>query len=132
ATFFRNKDYNNLITISQSQASGYSSVLTNALTFVRKGWEFMIGGTPIKNTDFSWKTGINFSNVHTWVKEAAPGKDGYYGTYTKEGERTDGIYITQSQTPKGVPIYNSNGYEAYDSYAHFYGYNDPDWIYGWQ
>src|SRR5699024_7072960 len=56
ATFFRNKDYNNLITISQSQASGYSSVLTNALTFVRKGWEFMIGGTPIKNTDFSWKT----------------------------------------------------------------------------
>lgn len=132
ATYFSNKDYNNLTTISQSQASGYSSVLTNALTFMRKGWEFVIGGTPVKNADFSWNTGINFSNVHTWLSKAAPGKDGYNGTYTKEGQRTDGIYITQSQTPDGTAIYNSNGYEAYDPYAHFFGYSDPDWIYGWQ
>jgi TonB-linked SusC/RagA family outer membrane protein len=132
ATFFRNKDYNNLTTIPQSQASGYSSVLTNALAYIRKGWEFVLSGTPVENDNFKWQTGINFSNVHTWLKEAAPGQNGYYGTYIKEGQRTDGIYITQSETPKGIPIYNPNGYEAYDSYAHFFGYSNPDWIYGWQ
>lgn len=132
ATFFRNKEYNNLVTIPQSQASGYAFLLTNARTFIRKGWEFMINGTPVKNSNFQWETGINFSNNHRWLKEAAPGEEGYYNTYVKEGSRIDGIYITQSQTPDGKAIYNSNGYEAYDPYAHFYGYRDPDWIYGWQ
>lgn len=132
ATFFRNKDFNNLITVPQSQASGYTSVLTNALTFVRRGWEFVINGTPVKNNNFSWNTGFNFSNVHTWLKKAAPGQDGYYETYIKEGQRIDGAYIDNSVTPKGVPIYYSNGFESYDPYNHLYGYTDPAWIYGWQ
>lgn len=132
ATFFRNKEYNNLTTIPQSQASGYSSVLTNARTFIRKGWEFVVSGTPVKGNEFSWQTGFNFSNNHRWLQKAAPNEDGYYDTYIKEGARTDGVYITQSETPDGKAIYNSNGYEAYDPYAHFLGHSDPDWIYGWQ
>lgn len=132
ATFFRNKDYNNLTTVPQSQASGYTSVLTNALAFSRKGWEFMVNVLPIKNADFTWSTGINFSNVHTWLEEAAPGQGGYYETYIKEGQRIDGVYISNSQTPKGVPIYYSNGYESYDPFDHIHGYSDPNWIFGWQ
>lgn len=132
ATYYRNKDYNNLITVPQSQAKGYSALLTNALTFVRKGWELVVDATPVRDGIFKWKTIFNFSNNHRWLAKAEPGKDGYYNTYTKEGERTDGIYITNSVTPDGQPIYNTNGYEAYDPYGHFYGWSDPDWIYGWQ
>jgi TonB-linked SusC/RagA family outer membrane protein len=132
ATFFRNKDYNNLTTVPQSQASGYSSVLTNAISFIRKGWEYMFSATPVEGENFKWNTSINFSNVHTWLQKAAPGQHGYYETYIKQGQRIDGAYITQARTPKGVPIDYSNGYEATAPYASLLGYTDPVGIYGWQ
>ncbi len=131
ATYYKNKDYNNLTTVSQSSASGYSAVLTNALTFVRKGWELVLNGRPVDNRNFKWKTGINLSSVHRWLKTAAPGHDGYYNTYIKEGERTDGIYINNAVTPDGTPIFQANGFGAFAPYAHLLGYSDPDLIYGW-
>jgi TonB-linked SusC/RagA family outer membrane protein len=140
ATWFRNREYNNFVNVPQSQASGYTSVLTNANVFIRKGWEFVISGTPVKSRYFTWTTGINFSNNHLWLKQATQSTDGYI-TYSdkysgshlvKQGERTDRIFTWDSRTPDGKAIYNSNGMQAYDPYAQFFGNGAPDWIYGWQ
>ena len=132
ATYFRNKDYNNFINVPLSGASGYNNILKNANVYVRKGWEFMVSGSPVKNRDFSWTTGINFSSVHRWLKDATDNADGYDDKNIKEGSRTDKIFITQSRTPNGQAIYNANGYQATDPYAQFFGYSDANWIYGWQ
>jgi TonB-linked SusC/RagA family outer membrane protein len=131
ATWFRNIDDNNFVNVAQSQASGYTSVLKNANVYIRKGWEFVISGTPVKGRDFTWETGFNFSNNHRWLKEATDDPDGYLGTI-KEGDRTDKIFIWDSRTPDGQAIYNTNGMQAYDPYAQYFGESDPDWIYGWQ
>jgi len=140
ATWFRNRESNNFVKVPQSQASGYTSVLTNANVFVRKGWEFVISGTPVKERYFKWETGINFSNNHLWLQKSTQTTDGYI-TYSdqysgshpvREGQRTDKIYISNARTPDGRAIYNSNGMEATLPYAQPYGYGAPDWIYGWQ
>jgi TonB-linked SusC/RagA family outer membrane protein len=131
ATFFRNKDYNNFVNVPQSQSSGITSILKNANVYIRKGWEFVISGVPVKTKAFKWETGFNFSSVHRWLKEATDNPDGYIGNI-KEGDRTDRIYIWESRAPDGQAIYNTNGMQAYDPYAQFYGHDDPDWIYGWQ
>lgn len=140
ATWFRNREYNNFVNVPQSQASGYTSVLTNANVFIRKGWEFVISGSPVKTRDFRWETGINFSNNHLWLKEATQSPDGYI-TYTdkyssshlvKVGQRTDRIFTWDSRTPDGRAIYYSNGMQGYEPYAQPFGYGAPDWIYGWQ
>ncbi len=131
ATYFRNKDYNNFINVTQSQASGNTSVLKNANVYLRKGWEFMVSSTPVRNKDFSWETNINFSSVHRWLKEATDNPDGYIGQI-KEGQRTDRIFITESRAPDGQAIYNSNGMQAFEPYGQFFGHSDADWIYGWQ
>lgn len=141
ATWFRNKEYNNYASVPQSEASGYTSLLTNANVFVRRGWEIMVSGTPVKNRHFTWETGINFSNNHLWLKEATLNRDGYVTNYTdryssahivKEGQRTDMIYISQARTPDGAAIYNSNGFQATSPYGQAFGKGAPDWIYGWQ
>lgn len=141
ATWFRNKEYNNFASVPQSEASGYTSLLTNANVFVRRGWEIVVSGTPVKNRDFSWETGINFSNNHLWLKEATLNREGYVSNYVdryssahpvKEGQRTDMIYISQARTPDGTAIYNSNGFQATSAYAQAFGHGAPDWIYGWQ
>jgi TonB-linked SusC/RagA family outer membrane protein len=131
ATFFRNKEYNNFVYVPQSQASGITSMLKNANVYVRKGWEFMISSQPVKTRDFRWETGFNFSSVHRWLKDATEDPDGYIGNI-KEGSREDKIFIWESRAPDGQAIYNTNGMQAYEPYAQFFGHDDPDWIYGWQ
>jgi len=131
ATYFQNKEFNNIANVAQSQASGITSVLENANVYTRRGWEFVISGSPIRTKDFKWETGINFANNHVWLKTATFGTDGYLGSI-KQGQRIDKVFIDNSQTPNGTPIYSSNGFEAYDPYYHSMGNSDPAWIYGWQ
>jgi TonB-linked SusC/RagA family outer membrane protein len=130
-TYFTNRDYNNFINVTQSQASGNTSVLKNANVFQRRGWEFMLSGYPVRGKDFKWETTFNFSKVHRWLKDATDNPDGYIGQI-KEGQRMDRIYITDSRTPDGQAIYNSNGMQAYTPFGQYFGDRDPDWIYGWQ
>jgi TonB-linked SusC/RagA family outer membrane protein len=131
ATYFRNKDYNNFAPILPSQASGYTNILTNADVYLRKGWEFMISGSPVKNKNFRWEASINFSSVHRWLEDATVNQDGYINQ-VKEGQRMDRIYITDSRTPDGQAIYNANGMQAYTPYGQYFGNRDADWIYGVQ
>lgn len=132
AAFFRNKEYNGFTTVPQSQASGYNGVVQNADIYVRKGWEFVVGGTPVIGRHFKWETTFNFSNSHVWLKEATtPGADGFVRNI-KEGDRTDRIFTTYAQTADGRPIFNTNGSLAFDADPHFFGYGDSKWIYGWQ
>lgn len=130
-TYFTNRDYNNFINVTQSQASGNTSVLKNANVFQRRGWEFMLSGYPVRGKNFKWETSFNFSKVHRWLKDATDNPDGYIGQI-KEGQRMDRIYITDSRTPDGQAIYNSNGMQAYTPFGQYFGDRDPDWIYGWQ
>lgn len=137
ATYFRNVNSNNYVRVPQSQASGYTSVLQNADVYVKKGWEFVISGIPVKNADFKWETTLNFSNTHEWLQKATLSDDGYIGTYLKEGARTDRLFIGDYLTPDGQAIYGSDGYPASATleggvYGYALGFSDPDWIYGFQ
>ncbi|MBZ4188691.1 SusC/RagA family TonB-linked outer membrane protein [Niabella beijingensis] len=131
ATFFRNKEYNGFTTVRQSLASGYSGLFQNADVYVRKGWEFVVSGSPVQNAAFRWETTLNFSNSHLWLKDATLNPEGFVGNI-KEGDRTDRVFITNSQTPDGQAIYKSNGFESFDANPHFFGNSDAKWIYGWQ
>lgn len=139
ATYFRNVNSNNYVQVPQSQASGYTSVLQNADIYLKKGWEFVLSGIPVKTADFKWETTLNFSNNHEWLKKATLSGNGYIGTYLKEGSRTDQIITGDYLTPDGQAIYGSDGYPASTSgtldagiYGYKLGYADPDWIYGFQ
>ncbi|HEY0175012.1 MAG TPA: hypothetical protein VGC08_01460, partial [Pedobacter sp.] len=140
-TYFRNTLYNNFADVALSEASGYKTLLANANVYLRKGWEFMISGTPFKTDDFQWETGFNFSNNHEYLQKADNSMDGYIqdpnnaNAQLKVGERMDKILLNNSLTPDGRVIYGTNGMPAESSspvYNQYVGNSDPAWIYGWQ
>ncbi len=57
--YYSNQTTNDIVSAAASQSSGYTSSVLNIGELENKGIEFLIGGTPIKNDDFSWNTSFN-------------------------------------------------------------------------
>lgn len=62
ATYYRNRENNQLINYPLPVQSGFSSVLGNLdATVQNKGYEFSASSTNVKTRDFSWRTTFNLS-----------------------------------------------------------------------
>ncbi|MFT4698441.1 MAG: TonB-linked SusC/RagA family outer membrane protein [Flavobacteriaceae bacterium] len=57
--YYSNSTTNDIVSAAASQSSGYTSSILNIGKLENKGIEFLIGGTPIKNENFSWSTSFN-------------------------------------------------------------------------
>ena len=54
-------------------SSGFSSLTQNAGKLSTKGIEFLLSGTPVKSSNFSWDASLNFTSFKSVVEELAPG-----------------------------------------------------------
>ena len=129
ATYYRIRDYNNIVNINVSGASGYTSRRENGNEYLRKGMEFVLTGTPVRSKNFSWDVLMNFSTYHRYLKaifnnESTLGK-------LKAGDRADRIFASvYEKDPQGNIVYNSNGFPKDDPFTRYVGNDDPDWVYG--
>ncbi|RIA10784.1 TonB-linked SusC/RagA family outer membrane protein [Flavobacteriaceae bacterium MAR_2010_72] len=57
--YYSNSTTNDIVRAAASLSSGYTSSILNIGELENKGIEFLIGGTPIKNENFSWSTSFN-------------------------------------------------------------------------
>lgn len=57
--YYKNNTTNDIVYTSASIPSGYTSAILNVGELSNKGIEFLLGGMPIKNNDFSWETSFN-------------------------------------------------------------------------
>ncbi|WP_286650216.1 SusC/RagA family TonB-linked outer membrane protein [Sphingobacterium hotanense] len=82
-TYFIAENKNQILSVQMPWSSGYSSKLINAGRLQSKGWEFVLGGTPIKRDNgLTWDVNVNFTNTRTRILELAPGID--YIAYWEE------------------------------------------------
>ena len=129
AAVYKIRDYNNIISVPISQASGYNYLLENGSEYSRKGIELSLTATPVKSNAFSWDVVANWSTYRRFLESVYDGS-GYLGNI-KVGERTDQIFTTPYQTtPGGKLILRSNGFPQEDAYARHIGNSNPDWIFG--
>lgn len=130
-TYYQAKDYNNLVSISVSDASGYNSVLVNGNKFKRKGWEFIINAAPIQSSNLQWNLTFNISRYRRYLTDIYKDKKTLGQLHV--GDRMDAIYASvYAESPKGKIIYKSNGFPKSDPFQRFIGYSNPDWIFGIQ
>lgn len=125
--YYRNIEGPGIVNVEVSPSSGVSSIQKNAYTYVRKGWEVTVDGTPIKTEDFSWSVMANWSMNHRWLDEidGVLDRDGM----TKVGDRADGYFITDFQRDeKGDILVGSNGRPAYNPYQTKIGYHDNNFV----
>ena len=129
-TYFYTLDFNNLVHVSVSDASGYSSRLVNANEYEKKGMEVVLRGTPIKKGVLQWDMMMNLGQIRSYIKTID------YGDrigYLEEGDRIDALWRNVWMTnDQGERIIGSNGYNLEDPYRRMIGYDDPDWSWGLQ
>jgi len=73
ATVYGSKTYNQIMPISVSAASGFTSKWINAGTMSNKGVEISLNLVPIRTKDFNWDISLNFAKNNNKVDELAPG-----------------------------------------------------------
>ncbi|WP_456865468.1 SusC/RagA family TonB-linked outer membrane protein [Galbibacter sp. BG1] len=69
ATYYSSLTKNQIISIDADIASGYASKLINAGEVKNYGFEAILGITPVRNDNFSWKATFNFAKNQSEVTD---------------------------------------------------------------
>lgn len=128
--YFNNLYYNQIISSTVSGASGVSKVLINTKEELeRRGVELSLEGTVVKNDNFSWDLGLNWSTNRRYYAALDPVYSSKKQWVTK-GSRYDWVSDSSwDRSPDGQPILQ-NGFPVRDQQETVQGYTDPDWIWG--
>lgn len=97
ANYFNRTSKDQILAVTLPSSTGFSSALINAGEVSSKGFEFSLGGTPIRTNDFTWDLNANFATNKNKIVELYPGVDnfefgsfGYVGTPAIRVERRVG------------------------------------------
>lgn len=129
--YYQKRLYDFIVTANISPASGFTGVYTNSdEERTRKGWEAALNATPVRNSDFRWDIGFNWSKFATYYTKL----DSQYSVQNREwvkvGKRADHYTINVHQTNNEGDIVFNNGVPTYKPILTQVGFADPDWIWG--
>jgi TonB-linked SusC/RagA family outer membrane protein len=123
-------DFNNIIQVPVSEASGFSSRLENGGKFRRRGVEILLSGKPIVTEDFSWNISTNWTQFRRYLEESPDGSGEFNNI--REGSRMDEIWTNVFQKSPGGQYIIQNGTRVPDPFVRNIGYDDADWTFGIQ
>ena len=93
ATYYRNREGNQLVNYPLAIQTGFSSVLGNLdATVQNKGWEFSISSTNIQSKDFTWSTTFNLSFNRNKLLSFPGLESSSYASQYAIGQPTTAIY----------------------------------------
>lgn len=115
-TYFYQENTNQILNIQSPSSTGFNAKQINAGVISSRGWELMIGGTPIKgNNGLSWDINVNITRMRTRLESLTPGMnfitlwdDNNGGAQTYVGEDIGNLYsrgYSKVTDPKS-PYYN--------------------------
>ena len=121
-TYFSSIDGPQIFNLPISGATGFNSALVNGIKVQRKGFEFSVAGTPVRNKDgFSWDISANYSTYQQYLKEIYPGVE-HLNRYLKVGDRLDKLYSSAFvRTQDGKIINDGSGRPIRNSVAQYMG-----------
>jgi len=76
-TYYKQKNKNQIIDLSVSGASGFTSTVVNAGDIQNQGVEIVLTGKPLVSKTFEWNTTINFARNKSRINELYPGINVY-------------------------------------------------------
>jgi TonB-linked SusC/RagA family outer membrane protein len=72
-TYYKEDNRNQILPVSLAGSTGFSSININAGLMSSKGWEFGLGYTVLKNSDWTWDLDLNFTTNDTYLLELTEG-----------------------------------------------------------
>ncbi len=68
-TYYVTDNRNQILGVPLAVSTGFTGVQINAGLLQSKGWEFLLGATPIKTANWNWDLNLNFTQSDTWILE---------------------------------------------------------------
>lgn len=129
-SYYDIKDKGQIQEVDLVQATGYSKYLTNGNHYKRKGYELLLGGTPIKTDDWQWDLNFTWSSHRNYLDKIYNDANTYNNL--KVGDRSDALYEQEwLKDPNGnFVVYEHNGRPIEDDYRRIVGYSSPNWEFG--
>jgi TonB-linked SusC/RagA family outer membrane protein len=145
ATVYSAKAKDQIIPLTVSGSTGFSTRVINAGLISNKGFEFAVRGTPVKTPGFRWETNLTFASNKNKVEELLAGVD-YYRLVNAPFKVEVGAKVGE---PYGVIMGTDYLYDETtgkpllygDSFGQHYDYTNgnvslgtvfPDFTGGWQ
>jgi TonB-linked SusC/RagA family outer membrane protein len=73
-TYFYEENTNQILNVQSPSSSGFNAKQINAGLISSRGWEIMIGGTPIKTqSGVTWNVDVNLTRMRTRLESLTPG-----------------------------------------------------------
>ena len=117
-------------------STDYSYQIENDVTSLKKGWEAILTGTPVRSHDFRWDVLVNFSTYREYLHDIGNGQTQIQiGNHVyKVGDRLDADYATAFvRDGSGNIVYSGGGpLSAPSNISNLrkLGYLDPDFSFG--
>ncbi len=131
-TYYNVGNRNQQLPIPLPESSGFESTFVNAGLIVSRGWEFVVGGTPVQTADWTWDISANFYQNRTIVEKLTEGfpvltmwEDNGGGSFAREGERLGNLYARGYQRVND-PSSEYHGWPVLDHQGKWIADNDPD------
>lgn len=135
-TYYNEQTRDQIMPVSLSPTTGYTSQVLNAGTVENKGWEVLLRGTPVATSGFRWESTLTWSKNDSKVVKLAPGLQAlelslgdFWGTtlYAREGEPLGQLVGSAYQRDaNGNVIVGAGGYPLWDN-NQVIGNVNPDW-----
>ncbi len=143
-TYYNNKTVDQIIPVTVSSATGFSSAYLNSGTVQNKGVELSLNVTPVRVKDFSWRMDFNWTRNRSKVLELFTDATGQQAKNLQIGSFQGGVSINASLgqplgTIRGTDFIYKNGqkvigsdgyYEQTGTANNVIGNSNPNWIGG--
>jgi TonB-linked SusC/RagA family outer membrane protein len=129
-TYYNVVDENQIIDLSISEASGFTSRKVNGNEYTTQGYELMVNAVPVKSASFQWNMSVNMSHMVKRITDIYGGAE-KYGDYSLN-ERVDNYYSTAwMKAPDGQLIVREDtGLPVRDPFPRAFGHTEPDVRFG--
>jgi TonB-linked outer membrane protein, SusC/RagA family len=128
------------------QTSGFNSIMSNIGELKNSGLEFLIQGTPVRTSDFSWDISVNFSRNKNKIVKLLDEEDLIssnlfigHSIGTRYGYQVDGIWQVNDDIPNGfgpgsyrIVDLDNDGNISADNDRKILGYSEPAYQMGIQ
>lgn len=134
--YYNAKQFNEIMPITVSRASGFSTFYVNGGTVQNKGVELTLNITPVRTHNFSWDMTINWSKNNNKVLSLYGGQPSYLiaglqnsiSIVAEAGKPYGVIRGTNYVYTNGKRTVDNNGYWEMTSNQADIGNMEPDWI----
>lgn len=99
ATYYDLNNENQIFNLEMPASAGYIRKRVNAGRLNSRGWEIGVGGTPIKNKNWTWDVRANFTRNRVYLRELPAGTNFFSfwteanaGSYTFVGDEIGNLY----------------------------------------